>query len=95
MKNWLIFKPFIDFYKMFFTENGGFSWRKITATFSVVYVAANLSLSVKDEKLKVELVSVWLFFASVLIGLIAIPQIIQIIGIVFNKKQDENKPTGN
>ena len=75
---WL-FKPVKDLYNSLFASDGGFSFRKLGAAFGIFYIAAKLSLSVVDEKIKYDLVLVWLVFAAVCIGLVTIPDLIKFI----------------
>lgn len=87
-RNWLIFKPIADFYNMFFNNEAGFSWRKIAATAGVgfAYLAFN---RLKDEKYILESGNIWLVFAGICIGLVAVPELIKVVSIIFTRKDNE------
>lgn len=87
-KEWAIFKPVVDLYHSFFNNDNGFSFRKLLAAFSIVGVAAKLSIAITDEPLKFKVIVVWLLFGAVCIGLVTIPELIKFIHI--NGKDDSD-----
>lgn len=86
-KNWLIFRPFKDFYYSLFNGNGGFSYRKIASVFAL-YAAYQLQLSITNDNVKQAVIASWQIFAAVCIGLITIPQLISFLS---SKKPKENE----
>lgn len=91
-KEWTLIKPFSDLYHTLFTNDNGMSQRKVIAYYTVLFVAAKLSFSVTDEKIKADLVYSWQIFAGVCLGLVTVPELIKFL----NKGKDEEKkdPTG-
>lgn len=69
-----ILKNLID---SFTTSKSGFSGRKLSA-FASIIIAYVLSLKYCTEKEVVELVIVWLSFASICLGIVTIEQIIKL-----------------
>jgi len=89
-KEWLIFKPFIDLYNTFNNRlDTGFSWRKLGATYAV-YKAINVVDTIVDESKKIQGVELLLIFSGICIGLIAIPDLIKAISIIFKGRDGDN-----
>lgn len=92
MKNpreWLIFKPIKDLYDMFFNNDQGFSWRKVGATAGLIS-AINIAFTISDEAKKIQAIEILLIFSGICIGLIAIPDLIKTISIIFKGKEDKD-----
>lgn len=82
-----ILKNLID---SFTTSKSGFSGRKLSA-FASIIIAYVLSLRYCTEKEVVELVIVWLSFASICLGIVTIEQIIKLKNNNGNQTTEENK----
>jgi hypothetical protein len=85
-KQWAVLKPLIDLYNSLFNNDKGFSYRKIAAGFSVFFVAYKISMQVTDDKLRVQLVEIWLTFGCICLGLITIPDLIKFLVTIFANK---------
>lgn len=85
-KNWVIFRPIIDIYNSFFNKTGGFSYRKLAATFALI-AAYHLSNQIKDENIKLQVIFYWQTFAATCIGLVSATKV---ISLFTNKKEENN-----
>jgi hypothetical protein len=88
-REWLIVKPFIDFYHIFDNSDKGFSWRKVAATVALIE-AIHVTDNIVDESKKIQGIELLLIFSGICIGLIAIPDLIKAISIVFKGKDGDN-----
>lgn len=89
MKEWVIFKPFIDLYNSLFNNDKGFSFRKLYAVFAI-WAAYQLQLSVLDDKIKAAIILYWQVLGAVCIGLVTIPELIKFLNK--NKPDETPKP---
>lgn len=79
-KNWVVFKPVVDFYHSLFNNNLGFSFRKGAAVFAL-WTAREISLNITDSAQMVACAASWKIFAAVCIGLVTIPELIKFLSI--------------
>jgi len=77
-KNWVMFKPISDFYHMFFTNDIGMSLRKWGFVFTL-FAAYHMQLSVLDDHIKQNIISSWMIFGAVCLGMVTAPQIIDLL----------------
>jgi hypothetical protein len=69
------------------TEAGGFSARKLSAFFGVVFVAGWITHKNADASNVTELVLIWLSFSMLCLGLVTIGQLVELRTGVVSKKE--------
>lgn len=89
-KNWIILKPFKDFYNSLFNNNDGFSYRKGLGIFSAL-VALHLSEQITDDEVKQHVIASWQILCAICIGLITVQALIKFALQFFNKEKEEEK----
>lgn len=87
------FTPFKDFYNSFKNDQNGFGSRKLSAFYAIVCVSGVITLKYTTPDNLRDVVSIWLLFALLCMGLVTIQQIIQVINGV--DKGDNTDPNSN
>ena len=82
-----MFKDFKDSFK---NTEGGYSGRKLSAFWAIVIVATYLSYKNANSENALYIIIAWLIFASVCLGLVTIPKLLETLTEIKNGKKDSN-----
>lgn len=85
------FTPFKDFYNSFKNDTTGFGSRKLSAFYAIVCISGVVTLKFTTPDNLEEVITIWLLFALLCLGLVTIQQIIQLVS--GDKKTDTDTPT--
>lgn len=80
-------KIFSDLVASLNTENTGYSARKLSAFFGVVFVAGWITHSNVNPQNVTDLVLIWLCFAMLCLGLVTIGQLVELRTGMISKKE--------
>lgn len=80
-------KIFSDIIASFNTQDGGYSARKLSAFFGVVFVAGWITHANANPSNVTELVLIWLCFSMLCLGLVTIGQLVELRTGVVSKKE--------
>lgn len=78
-----------DVWNSFKNNTEGLSGRKLSAFWAIVFVATALSYKYTTEQTVFKIVSLWLLFGSICLGLVTIPELIKFIVEMKNKPKSE------
>ena len=79
-----------DIWNSLKNNSEGLSGRKLSAFWALVFVATYLSIKHTDSTNSIAMVGMWLTFAAVCLGLVAIPELMKFLAEIKNgKPKDE------
>lgn len=81
-----------DIWNSFKNNADGLSGRKLSAFWAIMFVSTYLSYKHTDLSNVIEMVGMWLIFAAVCLGLVAIPELMKFLAEIKNGKKDEPTP---
>lgn len=64
----------------------GLSGRKLSAFWALAFVATYLAIKHTDSNNAIEMVGMWLLFAAICLGLVAIPELMKFLAEIKNGK---------
>lgn len=77
-----------DFINSFRNDSKGFSGRKLSAFWAIVIVATYLSYDNTTPENALYIIITWLVFASVCLGMVTVPKLLETLTEIKNGKKD-------